>query len=394
MKKTGFTLAEVLITLGIIGVIAALVMPTMHKLMPDKTKAQYLKTYDTITTMVRDLASNSKLYSVCNQTSNASCVTHPLINLDKPIDSRFNNARYRGDTKLCSLMAYNLGVAESDISCSAIPYNLNVADYTNGFANPSFTTQNGVRWRIVPQVTTSITPANWTARYQTDVYVDINPSNNNVNGTDESCIYDADSCTNPDIFKFQIAADGKVVAADIKGLEYLKNRTALVKRNSEIENVVIANNVIGRGFLYKDCNGNGGTCPAGQSWNEETESCGANGGDNSDVILTLSVERIRKNGYNEYPATLSLSKAIDADVNLVITGNRLGMIDYENITVLAGTLSNSNSDILGAGTPFNYRVSIGDRVFDCAVSQYVCTNNPVVSNGNPKFTLSTIYDGH
>ena len=37
MKKNGFTLAEVLITLGIIGVIAAITLPT---LMSDTTSAQ------------------------------------------------------------------------------------------------------------------------------------------------------------------------------------------------------------------------------------------------------------------------------------------------------------------------------------------------------------------
>ena len=397
MKKSGFTLSELLMTLGIIGIIAALVMPAMQKLMPDKTKVQYLKTYDTISTLVKNLASNSKLYPVCNQTSNASCAEHPLISLDNPLDSRFTNARYRGDSKLCSLMAYSLGVSETDISCSTTPYSFNAADYTNGFTSPSFTTQNGMRWRIVPQVATNINSANWTARYQTDIYVDIDPSNNNVNGTDNSCIYNADSCTNPDIFKFQIAADGKVVAADKKGIDYLKSRTSLTNKISAVEDIEIANNIIGQGFLYKDCNGNGGTCPAGQSWNEETESCGADGGnegekDDSDVTLTLSVERVRQGGVNSYPATLSLSRALDADVNFVITGNRMGVIDTESIFIPAGTLTNSNSNILGAGSPFKYSVSIDSRTFDCEVLNYVCTSSSVVSDGKPKYTLITIYN--
>ena len=35
MKKTGFTLAELLITLGIIGVIVAILVPAVNNAMPD-----------------------------------------------------------------------------------------------------------------------------------------------------------------------------------------------------------------------------------------------------------------------------------------------------------------------------------------------------------------------
>ena len=38
MKRKGFTLAEVLVSLGIIGVVAAMVSPTMNKIIPNKEK--------------------------------------------------------------------------------------------------------------------------------------------------------------------------------------------------------------------------------------------------------------------------------------------------------------------------------------------------------------------
>ncbi len=46
MKKRGFTLAELLIVLGIAGVVAAVILPAINGLMPDKTKINYLKVYD------------------------------------------------------------------------------------------------------------------------------------------------------------------------------------------------------------------------------------------------------------------------------------------------------------------------------------------------------------
>ena len=48
MKK-GFTLAELLITMGIIGVIAAILAPAIGNLMPDSNKGKVLKVYNALT---------------------------------------------------------------------------------------------------------------------------------------------------------------------------------------------------------------------------------------------------------------------------------------------------------------------------------------------------------
>ena len=233
MKKRGFTLAEVLVTLGIIGIIAALIVPAANMLRPDKDKAAYLQVYDTLNQTVKDLASNSRLYPVCkdpNLENNVNCSDYPLFNTNKPLDEKYNNAIYQGDRKLCSLLGLSLGVAEDDLTeCSNTAYNFNAEDYTNGFANASFTTQNGMRWRIVPAVASS--SHDNSATYQTDVYVDINPSNNGGEDVDDtSCIYNSESCTNPDIFKFMISADGSVIPADAMGKKYIETRKTCVKQ--------------------------------------------------------------------------------------------------------------------------------------------------------------------
>ena len=46
MKKSGFTMAELLITLTIIGVTAALVIPAVMKMSPDKYKVRVLNIYN------------------------------------------------------------------------------------------------------------------------------------------------------------------------------------------------------------------------------------------------------------------------------------------------------------------------------------------------------------
>lgn len=43
MKKKAFTLAEALIALGVVGIVAALMLPLANKTKPDAMKVKYLK---------------------------------------------------------------------------------------------------------------------------------------------------------------------------------------------------------------------------------------------------------------------------------------------------------------------------------------------------------------
>ena len=46
MGKRGFTLSELLIVLAVTGIVAAIILPVIDGLMPDKTKINYLKAID------------------------------------------------------------------------------------------------------------------------------------------------------------------------------------------------------------------------------------------------------------------------------------------------------------------------------------------------------------
>lgn len=71
-SRVGFTLAEVLITLGIIGIVAALTIPVlMTKNKAKRLRSQYLKTYSTIAQSIRlmkndDVSLDPKTYSSGN----------------------------------------------------------------------------------------------------------------------------------------------------------------------------------------------------------------------------------------------------------------------------------------------------------------------------------------
>lgn len=63
MKKFGFTLAEVLISMSIIGVVASITAPTLINIMPNKDKVQTIKYQKLISEINADLLNNRTLYS-------------------------------------------------------------------------------------------------------------------------------------------------------------------------------------------------------------------------------------------------------------------------------------------------------------------------------------------
>lgn len=313
MQK-GFTLAELLACVGIIGLVAAISIPAVSSLRPDKTKVMYLKTYDTLAQTVKNLASNSKLYAICHDPTsiNASCSEHPLINTDMPIDNQFHNDDFKGDKKLCNLIAESLGIDADDTSCKTNTYSFDSATFYNQFKdNISFTTTNGFRWYIVPAVATNFNTSSKNGTFQTDVYVDINPQNNNKNGVDESCIYNQDTCTNPDIFKFMIAADGQITPADPKGITYIETRKSFIKKDKEIldHSIKTTLSASSKTFSYELCgapSGGGGSMPGGLACNDF----------NLDLNITLG-ETAQDNILGGYWLYLKNSKGDIIDISKV-----------------------------------------------------------------------------
>ena len=62
MKKSGFTLAELVITLSIIGIASAIVAPALTNLIPDRNKAIVLKYYSTINNTMNDIFNDERIY--------------------------------------------------------------------------------------------------------------------------------------------------------------------------------------------------------------------------------------------------------------------------------------------------------------------------------------------
>lgn len=222
MKK-GYTLAELLLTVGIIGVVTAILLPISIKLKPDKTKTGYIRVHDSISTAVRDLASDSKLFLACDRINGTdiSCLDHPLFSTEtsKTTSSGYNVPS--GRTKLCRLLADELGIQQGTLNCRDSYYNY--AD--NTFANNvSFVTKKGES--VI--VTTDKSYSGGRGTYQTDIYFDVNGT---AADKGPNCIYNAQSCPKPDRYKLMVSAAGDVVAADPIGELYLNTRKNWKNKN-------------------------------------------------------------------------------------------------------------------------------------------------------------------
>ena len=109
MKKQGYTLAEILICLGIIGILAAILLPLANKYKPDGIKATYVKTYYTLVETIREIASNQAIYPLTDSNFTYSYNKAPLFNLEEVTigkDENGNPKKYGGDeAKLCEVLS-------------------------------------------------------------------------------------------------------------------------------------------------------------------------------------------------------------------------------------------------------------------------------------------------
>ena len=226
MKRSAYTLAEIVIAIGIVGVLAAVMLPMVNKYKPDTTKILYLNTYDALAESIATAADNNSYYEKDNGRFDFS--QYPFANLDRYIDSANSNHTIEGgENKLCRVLAENFNITENinDIITNT-PINGRIAcdnTYTpyNGVFIPSFTNANGVEFMIT---TTANAPQLNLNRYQTDIIIDINGANDGDNCT-------IDTCQKPDRFTFRVTADAKLQPTDEMGIRYLETRTNLKYKN-------------------------------------------------------------------------------------------------------------------------------------------------------------------
>ena len=204
MLKKGFTLQELLITMGIVGIISALVIPGVVNMMPDKNKTMYVKAYNTLTNETADILSDESLFWDTNFNVDAY-EEFGLYSTEQPqIEPYSSDDNCKGETKFPAILSHRL--------------NIKGEPSYNG-ATTTFTTNDGINWNFETSEV-SITGGAGLG-YRIDVTINLDPSDNNAS---HNCLYSA-TCTKPNQFKFEIDNDGGVRAADALGIAYLQTPT-------------------------------------------------------------------------------------------------------------------------------------------------------------------------
>ena len=198
MKKQGFTLAELLITLGIIGVAAALLVPNLGKVLPDRNKITVLNTAKVINEITTNLMNNDGLYYNIDRCVGLACNATPKT-------APYNDNKYSGDSKYSRLLISNLNV------------NGDVNEEANASAF-KFKTTDGVFWTVTP---TAITGG-------ATIMIDVNGESKGKN-----CSFNTSSCKKPDQYVFVVDQMGKLHPGDPLTAAYTMNQTKTKNKKND-----------------------------------------------------------------------------------------------------------------------------------------------------------------
>lgn len=218
MLKKAFTLQELLITMGIIGVISALALPAIMNAQPDKNKSLYMRAYNSLTTLTADIIDNSELYWTEYNTDGS--ISHNGLSNVQTLDfAPYNQiANSAGVTNICTGPAKYPIILYSMLNTASTP--------TIAVGNPStvsFSTTDGMFWSFESDPTKINSN-----ELEYTLTLDINGA------AGDNHIYDDDH-TNPDQFKFVIDNEGDIQPADALGMAYLQNASNTTSKSDDKE---------------------------------------------------------------------------------------------------------------------------------------------------------------
>ena len=162
--KYGFTLAEVLIAMSLIGIIAAITLPTLKDAMPDKYDAMRKKAEYELEQKVADIVNDDALYGdrlVKNDPDNPNETPHLSKGLPNTYYVSYNEKAFGCDLlenmtdekkasceqyqkqKFCKLLAAKFDLAPgTNVNCESD------VKFTNDGGTPSFISRDGIEWLV------------------------------------------------------------------------------------------------------------------------------------------------------------------------------------------------------------------------------------------------------
>lgn len=175
--KRAFTLSELLITILIIGIIAAVTLPVVKKAMPDKLEAMRRKTYYILENTVSQMAADDIMYPA-KKDGTMGFQNTDAIKLDGIV--------YQGDKKFCELFSSRLTKRKDSVTdCTADA--------------KTFSSADNVDWYL---------PVTSFPKGYAKVKFDVNGNN------EPNCEYNETTCPSPDTFTYYVLSNGRIVEQD------------------------------------------------------------------------------------------------------------------------------------------------------------------------------------
>ena len=139
--KKGFTLSEVLVTLGVVSVLAAVIVPAVMKVTPDTKKVMFRKAYFSLEEAVGKLINDDTNYPELTSFSGGDCTIDGIT-----VQCGFHNTDITGtlvpagQDKFCYLLSENMNIIGT-VDCATTSVKANSSNW-------SFKTTDGIRWRL------------------------------------------------------------------------------------------------------------------------------------------------------------------------------------------------------------------------------------------------------
>lgn len=219
--KKGFTLAEVLVSLGLLSVLAAILLPYLGSAAPSNKKLMFKKSYSSLYDVLYRVSNDPDVYPLKNYT----IATGRMLRVFNYTDATGTQAGVSPvPNKFCYNVSEKLNIL-GPASCIA----------ANATGTSSFTTADGIFWTIYTPISDTATTAAVAASsditnpaiaefplcktsstcYTTRVTVDVNgsgigPNCSSVAFTNPTTTACSSSKIEPDIYQFGVRYDGRI----------------------------------------------------------------------------------------------------------------------------------------------------------------------------------------
>ena len=192
-KRYGFTLSEILLSVGILGLLIAIVTPAIVKVSPSSDKIMARQAYYTATSTVSNMINNPLFYKYVDETTGI-----PYKGFDDHTKITYKGKNYEGVSKFADLfishLNYKGSVSTNSSYCGA---------FAGGNGCRTVTTTSGPRWSLYIPLSSNELAA--------QIMIDLNGDKGPNCYSGKS----GDVCNDPDVvydqFRMNIFDDGKVI---------------------------------------------------------------------------------------------------------------------------------------------------------------------------------------